>query len=108
MRDSDTLQQLRRILLCDVQVIDHLHPLFGHSLPATRFIRRDGILFLIVTLPDSSPATIAADVTDALGRSDTHTELPTVLSIDGIRRLKVLVETTWAFRNSTTRSKKCK
>ena len=91
-----------------MQIIDHLHPLFGYFLPAKRFTRRDGILFLIVTLPDGSPATIAVDATDALGRSDTHTELPTVLSIDGIRRLKVLVETTWSIGNSTTRSKKCK
>ena len=91
-----------------MQVIDHLHPLFGQFLPARAFTHRDGILFLIVTLPDGSPATIAADVTDALGNTGTPKETPTVLSIDGIRRLKVLVKATRSNGNSTTRSKKCK
>jgi hypothetical protein len=91
-----------------VRVIDHLHPLFGQVLLAKAFVHRGGILFLIVTLPDGSPATISADATDALGHSDAPKESPTVLSIEGIRKLKALVETTGSIGNSTTRSKKCK
>jgi hypothetical protein len=43
------------------------HPLFGRLLPANWFKRRDGVLLLMVVLPDGSPGTIPAGATDILG-----------------------------------------
>ena len=45
------------------------HPLFGRLLPAVGFRRVDGIVFLVVRLPDASPGTIRADATDVVAAS---------------------------------------
>ena len=42
------------------------HPLFGDVLPASAFKRWNGVLLLVVELPDGSPGTVRADVTDVL------------------------------------------
>jgi hypothetical protein len=82
---------LRRVLPCEVRVTSSTHPLFGRLLSATGFKRWDGALLLVVVLPDGSPGTIRADVTDVMG--DVAVEGPaSVLSVEGVRRLRLLVD----------------
>ncbi len=69
-----------------------VHPLFGRSLQATSFRRRNGALLLVVGLPDGTPGTIPADATDVLG-APVATTVTTVLSVDGVRRLRMVLET---------------
>jgi hypothetical protein len=89
-RDSDTLQQLRASLPCEVRVTSVTHPLFGQLLRARGFKRRSGVVLLVVTLPDGSPGTMRADASDILsaGRPE---EGSAVLSADGLRHLHQLV-----------------
>ncbi len=73
-----------------------VHPLFGRLLWASGFKRLGGVLHLVVTLPDSSPGTIRADATGVFGDGgglEVH-GMPggTVLTVDGIRQLRVLVD----------------
>ena len=65
--EGDRLQQLRAVLPCEVQVIAETHPLFGRLLAARSFKRWNGVLMLVVDLPDGSPGTIRADATDVFG-----------------------------------------
>jgi len=88
--DGDRLQHLRSVLPCEVRVTSLTHPLFGVVLPCSAFKRWNGVLLLVVELPDGSPGTVRADVTDifplppaALSRL--------VLDGDGILRLHGLV-----------------
>jgi hypothetical protein len=90
-RNSDTLQHLRRVLPCEVRVISPLHPLFGQLLAATGFKRRAGTLLLVVGLPDGAPGTIPASATDVLGGTVREAG-QSVLSVDGVRCLRVLVD----------------
>jgi hypothetical protein len=91
--DGDRLQLLRETLPCEITVVASTHPLCGERLAASSFRRRDGVLQLLVILPDGSPALIDADVTDVLGASPTpETSSATVLSAEGVGRLRVLVE----------------
>lgn len=64
---GDRLQQLRAVLPCDVRVVAQTHPLFGRVLAARSFKRWNGVLLLVVDLPDGSPGTIRADATDVFG-----------------------------------------
>ena len=41
-----------------------MHPLFGELLACSGFKRRNGVLLLVVELPDGSPGTVRADATD--------------------------------------------
>jgi len=66
------------------------HPLYGRTLEAASFIRRSGILHLVVRLPDSSPATIPASATDVLGEAPAAGPA-VVLDAAGLRRLRALV-----------------
>lgn len=75
---------------CEVRVTSEVHPLFGRLLPATGFKRHEGVLFLIVSLPDGSPGTIPLSATDILGVEPAPV-LVTALSVDGIRQLRTLV-----------------
>ncbi len=68
-----------------------LHPLFGQVLVASGFKRWNGSLLLVVVLPDGSPGTVPAEVTDVLGGVATETTV-SVLSVDGVRRLRGLVD----------------
>jgi hypothetical protein len=77
-------------LPCEVRVTSPVHPLFGRLLQATGFKRWDGDLLLVVVLPDGSPGTIRVEVTDVLGPSAEGPSL-SVLSVDGVRRLRGLV-----------------
>jgi hypothetical protein len=66
------------------------HPLRGHTLEAASFIHRNGVLHLVVKLPDSSPGTIPASATDIFG--DRRVSGPAVvLDAAGLRRLHALV-----------------
>ena len=86
---GDRLQQLRAMLPLDVTVIDEGHPLLGERLRALSFRRRQGVLRLVVVLPDGTPGMVAADATDVFGDAGTSaSRLPTILSVDGVRRLR--------------------
>jgi hypothetical protein len=76
--------------------------LFGRLLEATGFKRWDGALLLVVVLPDGSPGTIRADVTDVLGASTLDVSA-SVLSVEGVRRLQRLVDVLGSTRASRRR-----
>jgi hypothetical protein len=87
---GDRLQHLRGVLPCVIRVIGAAHPLRGRTLEATSFVHRNGILHLVVRLPDSSPGTIAASATDIFG-VPAAAGPAMVLDADGLRRLRALV-----------------
>ena len=89
-RDPDRLQQLRSLLPCEVRVTSPTHPLSGRLLMALSFQRRNGVLLLVVTLPDGSRGTIAAQATGVFGESAVQAT-PTLLSAEGCRQLHGLV-----------------
>ena len=61
----------------------------GERLRALSFRRRQGVLRLVVVLPDGTPGMVAADATDVFGDAGTSaSRLPTILSVDGVRRLR--------------------
>ena len=66
------------------------HPLFGSVVGCSHFRRVDGVVFLVVTLPDGSPGTIRADATDVLG-AVAEKSSGTVLDPEGLRLLLALV-----------------
>ena len=81
------------------------HPLFGRLLPASGFKRSGGVLLLVVTLPDGTPGTIRADATDVLGEDSGEEDSATVLSADGLRRLRLLMAASAPAVQSRTRPK---
>jgi hypothetical protein len=83
---------LRTVLPCVVQVTAATHPLCGRLLEASGFKRLGGVLHLVVVLPDGSPGTIRADATGVLGVSGRVEGDTTVLSVEGIGRLRLLVQ----------------
>ncbi len=68
-----------------------VHPLFGRVLQATAFKRWDGALLLVVVLPDGSPGTIPAEATDLLGAPNAPATV-SVLSVEGVRQLRALLD----------------
>jgi hypothetical protein len=89
---GDRLQQLRAVLPCEITVIDEAHPLRGERLRALSFRRRQGVLRLVVVLPDGTPGMVAADATDVFGDAGTVVAgVATTLSVDGVRRLRSLL-----------------
>ncbi len=68
-----------------------VHPLFGRVLETTGFKRWDQVLLLVVVLPDGSPGTIPAEATDVLG-SPTEPAVVAVLSVEGVRQLRALLD----------------
>ena len=86
---GDRLQQLRAVLPCEIAVIDAAHPLCGERLRALSFRRRQGVLRLVVVLPDGTPGMVAADATDVFGDAGTVVAgMATTLSVAGVRRLR--------------------
>ena len=86
---GDRLQQLRAVLPCEITVIDAAHPLCGERLRALSFRRRQGVLRLVVVLPDGTPGMVAADATDVFGDAGTVVAgVATTLSVEGVRRLR--------------------
>jgi len=72
-----------------VRVTVSSHPLFGRLLAARGFKRLDGVVFLVVQLPDGSPGTIRVDATDALGKvAETASA---VFDVEGLQALHELV-----------------
>ena len=89
--EGDRLQQLRAVLPCEVRVQAETHPLFGRLLAAKSFKRWNGVLLLVIDLPDGSPGTIRCDATDVLGVVESG-GLRSVLDGAGLRALHRLVE----------------
>lgn len=75
------------------------HPLFGQVLAANHFKRVDGVVFLVVILPDGSPGTIDADATNVCGEADPDLGAA-VLDGDGLRSLFLMVTGLRARRGS--------
>jgi len=73
-------------------VSSSLHPLFGRQLSASGFKRWKGKLLLVVVLPDGSAGTIAAECTDVFGTVADEPSSTSVLTADGLRRLKLLLD----------------
>jgi hypothetical protein len=84
------------VLPAEVRVTSEVHPLFGRLLWASSFKRLGGVLHLVVALPDGSPGTIRADATGVFGDGGEFQArgMPggTVLTVEGIRQLRVLVD----------------
>jgi hypothetical protein len=78
--DGERLQHLRSLLPCSVRVTAAVHPLFGELLACSGFKRWNGVLLLVVELPDGSPGTVHADATDIF---PTAPVTPTGLVLDG-------------------------
>jgi hypothetical protein len=77
------------VLPCEITVIDAAHPLCGERLRALSFRRRQGVLRLVVVLPDGTPGMVAADATDVFGDAGTVVAgVATTLSVEGVRRLR--------------------
>ena len=88
--EGDRLQQLRAVLPCEVRVVAETHPLFGRLVAAKSFKRWNGVLLLVIDLPDGSPGTIRCDATDVLGVVEAG--LRSVLDAAGLRALRRLVD----------------
>jgi len=88
--EGDRLQQLRAVLPCEVRVVAETHPLFGRLVAAKSFKRWNGVLLLVIDLPDGSPGTIRCDATDVLGVVEPG--LRSVLDGAGLRALHRLAE----------------
>jgi hypothetical protein len=104
--DGERLQQLRRLLPCDVSVVAETHPLCGERLAAIGFRRKRNELLLVVVLPDGTPGMIAAAATDVFGERSAPEWAPTPLSVEGVRRLRILIEAAsrWSGEATTTAS----
>jgi hypothetical protein len=89
--DGDRLQHLRSVLPCEVRVTSLMHPLFGEILPCSGFKRWNGVVQLVVELPDGSPGTIRADATDMFATTPVTTSTGLVLDGEGIQGLHRLV-----------------
>jgi hypothetical protein len=80
------------MLPCEIRVTQRTHPLCGRSLEARGFRRVDGQLMLAVLLPDGSGCMIPAAATDLLAEElAAERGRATVLTADGVRRLRVLL-----------------
>ena len=77
------------MLPCEVRVTSPAHPLSGRLVAARSFKRLQGVLLLVIVLPDGSPGTIRADATDVLGAGNRE-GAGTVLDAAGLRRLRAL------------------
>jgi hypothetical protein len=91
--NTTTLQRVREVLPCEVRVTQRTHPLCGRALEARGFRRVEGQLMLAVLLPDGSGGMIPAAATDLLAEElAADPGGATVLTADGVRRLRVLLE----------------
>jgi len=89
-KDGDRLQHLRAVLPCEVRVTSRTHPLSGRLVAARSFKRLNGVLLLVIELPDGSPGTIPAAATGVLGSVEAA-DPAVVLDAAGWRRLRELV-----------------
>ena len=89
-QEGDRLQHLRAVLPCEVRVTAETHPLCGRLVQAGSFRRLNGVLHLVIELPDGSPGMIRAAATDVLGAVEAAGPA-VVLDAGGLRRLRSLV-----------------
>jgi hypothetical protein len=82
---------LRPSLPREVTVTGAYHPLCGERLAVEGRRRVGGVPCLIVRLPDGTPGTLEVQATSA-GAADADTQAGTLLSIEGVRRLRGLLE----------------
>jgi hypothetical protein len=94
-----TLQHVRGLLPCPVRLIARGHPLRGQEVMASGVYGRQDGLWLVVTLPDGGDAGVPLYDTDLVPEpvrelQGQEAEQPggTVLSIEGVRRLRLLME----------------
>ena len=85
------LHELRPSLPREVTVTGAYHPLCGERLAVEGRRRVGGVPCLIVRLPDGTPGTLEVQATSA-GAADADTQAGTLLSIEGVRRLRGLLE----------------
>jgi hypothetical protein len=78
------------VLPCEVRVTSTTHPLAGRLVAARSFKRLNGVLLLVIGLPDGSPDTIPAAATDVFGPCGAAGPA-VVLDAAGWRRLRELV-----------------
>jgi hypothetical protein len=78
------------VLPCEVRVVSAAHPLSGRLVVARSFKRLNGVLLLVIELPDGSPGTIPAAATDVFGPVEADGPA-VVLDAAGWRRLRELV-----------------
>lgn len=86
----DRLRELRGSLPREVMVVAPEHPLAGWSLVVEGRRRVGGVECLLVRLPDGSAGSVALGATSA-GEGGSGTR-GAVLSVDGVRRLRALLE----------------
>ena len=67
------------------------HPLFGEVLPCSGFKRWNGVVLLVVELPDGSPGTIRADATDVFATTPVGARPGWCWTARGFRRCTRLV-----------------
>ena len=72
-------------------MVAETHPLFGRLLAARSFKRWNGVLLLVVDLPDGSPGTIRCDATDVFRVWRAAVAVP-VLDAAGLRELHRLIQ----------------
>jgi hypothetical protein len=79
------------VLPCEVRVTSATHPLSGRLVAARSFKRLNGVLLLVIGLPDGSPGTVPAEATDVFGPCDAAAPAAVALDATGWRRLRELV-----------------
>lgn len=90
-RSGHRLHDFRSSLPDEVTVTAVHHPLFGDRLAVLGWKRVEGIVHLIVRLPDGIPGMVELTSTSAAGPIEEVTA-GTVLSVDGVRRLQALLQ----------------
>jgi hypothetical protein len=86
------------VLPCRVRVTAWTHPLFGELLACSGFRRWNGLLLLVVDLPDGSPGTIRVDATDVCA-TEPPASVGVVLDGAGVQVLHALVVALWRPRS---------
>ena len=88
LRGGHTLRGFDR-LPAEVELTNPRHPLAGRRVPVMSAYRRNGGVWLMVMLPDGFPAPVRVGDTD-LGGPGVAPVGTTILSVEGIRRLREL------------------
>jgi Family of unknown function (DUF5372) len=89
--ERDGLRELRGSLPREVAVIAREHPLVGWRLVVEGHRRVGGVECLLVRLPDGSAGSVALSATD-VGWEGPRASGGAVLSVEGVRRLRKLLE----------------
>jgi hypothetical protein len=84
-----TLRELRRSLPAEVVVVAPSHPLAGRTLVVEGYRTVGGERCLLVRLPDGSAGTVPWSAT---GAGNSSAGAGALLSVEGVRRLRALLE----------------